>query len=283
MKIRDGIELANLSDLGRERENNEDYFCYAEPEEEQLFVSKGRLAVVADGMGGEEGGATASRLAVDTVRQTYYSCSERDPQACLIQAFRAAQQVISEYAQENARLRAMGTTCSAVAIVAGSAHFAHIGDSRLYLVRNRSITKLTRDHTAVGRLIEEGVISPQEAGNHPQRHLLTSALTAQGEGRADFSPAPIPLEWNDLLVLCTDGLWAQISDSELLSVVQNNAPTAACRELIELARDRGGPDNLTVQILRMTESPLTAEPQFAGAVGSLQAVRIRAGSVSDPI
>ncbi len=107
MKIRDGIELANLSDLGRERENNEDYFCYAEPEEEQLFLFKGRLAVVADGMGGEAGGATASRLAVDTVRQTYYSCSERDPQACLIQAFQAAHQVISKYAQEHAGLRGL--------------------------------------------------------------------------------------------------------------------------------------------------------------------------------
>jgi protein phosphatase len=270
MKIRDGIELANLSDLGRERENNEDYFCYAEPEEEQLFLFKGRLAVVADGMGGEAGGATASRLAVDTVRQTYYSCSERDPQACLIQAFQAAHQVISKYAQEHAGLRGMGTTCSAIVIVGGSAHFAHIGDSRLYLVRDHSISQLTRDHTAVNRLIEEGVISPDEAGNHPQRHLLTSALTAQGEGRADFSPAPISLELNDLLILCTDGLWAQISDSELLSTVQNNTPTKACRELIEVARDRGGPDNITVQIIRITEPRQSAEPQYAEAVGSME-------------
>lgn len=251
MRIRDGLELANLTDVGCERDNNEDYFCYAEPPDDDEFSRKGRLAVVADGMGGEEGGEIASRLAVDAVRQTYFVRPERDPQECLIEAFRAAHGAILDFVRQRPELRDMGTTCTAVAITDGHAHIAHIGDSRLYLIRGASLSRLTTDHTVISRLIEQGVITPEEADTHPQRHVLTAALNARPEVSADFSPAPIPLSPGDVLVLCTDGLWGQISDHELLSTVRGNAPREACKELVQLARSRGGPDNITVQILRI--------------------------------
>jgi serine/threonine protein phosphatase PrpC len=252
MEIRDGIELANLSDVGCERDNNEDYFCYFEPDGEAAFLRKGRLAVVADGMGGEEGGEIASRLAVDAVRETYLARPEPDPQQCLIHAFQAAHEAILECVRQHPELQSMGTTCTAVAITDGHAHFAHIGDSRLYLIRGSSLLRLTHDHTAISKLIEQGVISPADADTHPQRHILTAALSARRDVSADFSPYPVSLQSGDVLVLCTDGLWAQITDDELLSIVRGSTATEACRELVRLAKARGGPDNITVQILRIT-------------------------------
>ncbi len=251
MEIRPGLDLANLTDVGCERENNEDYFCYAEPQADEEFRRKGRLAVVADGMGGEEGGEIASRLAVDAVRDTYLALPERDPQQCLIEGFKAAHDAILECVRQRPGLQGMGTTCTAVAITDGHAHVAHIGDSRLYLIRGSSLLRLTHDHTAINNLIEQGVITLEEADTHPQRHVLTAALGAHREVSADFSPAPIPLQAGDVLVLCTDGLWGQITDDELLSTASGKAPAEACKELVRIAKSRGGPDNITVQILRI--------------------------------
>ncbi len=251
MQIRPGLELANVTDIGCERENNEDYFCYWEPQNDDEFLKKGRLAVVADGMGGEEGGEVASRLAVDSVRNTYVSPLESDPHESLIHAFKAAHDAILAAGRERPDLQGMGTTCTAVAITGQHAHVAHIGDSRLYLIRGSSISKLTNDHTAINKMIEQGIITPDQAATHPQRHILTAALGASRDVSADFSPAPIPLQAGDVLVLCTDGLWGQITDEELLSIVRSNPPTAACKELVQLAKTRGGPDNITVQILHI--------------------------------
>jgi PPM family protein phosphatase len=259
MEIRAGLELANLTDVGCERENNEDYFCYSEPKSEDEFRRKGRLAVIADGMGGEEGGEIASRLAVEAVRDAYLTESNADPQDCLISGFRAAHDAIQDFVRQRPQLQGMGTTCTAVVVANGHAHFAHIGDSRLYLIRGSSLSQLTHDHTAVNRLIEQGVITPEEADTHPQRHVLTAALGAHREVSADFSPAPIPLQAGDILVLCTDGLWGQITERELLSVVSSNPPSQACKQLAYLAKSRGGPDNLTIQILQLGRTPSQAE------------------------
>lgn len=254
MEIRPGIELANLTDAGCERENNEDYFAYCEPETDQEFFRKGRLAIVADGMGGEEGGEIASRLATETIRREYLNSSESNPLDSLVQSFQAAHYNISNVARQRPEVRSMGTTCTAVAINNGFAYFAHVGDSRLYLIRDSSILQLTHDHTAINRLLEDGVITPEEAQNHPQRHVLTAALGAKHEVQADIAQAPIPLELGDVLLLCTDGLWGLVSDSEILSVVRTRTPRDACKQLVQMAKDRGGPDNITIQILRIGDA-----------------------------
>jgi PPM family protein phosphatase len=254
MEIRPPLELANLTDVGCERENNEDYFCYSEPQSEEEFRRKGRLAVIADGMGGEEGGEIASRLAVEAIRDAYLTEPDGDPQACLISGFKAAHDAILECVRQRPQLHGMGTTCTAVVVANGNAHFAHVGDSRLYLIRGSSLSLLTHDHTAVNRLIEQGVITPEEAATHPQRHVLTAALGAHRDVSADFSPAPIPLQSGDVLVLCTDGLWGQITGDELLSIIRSNPPAQACKQLAYLAKSRGGPDNITIQILQFGRS-----------------------------
>ncbi len=245
-----GIEIANLSDIGLQRGNNEDSFLYWEPKDAEEVSRKGRLAVIADGMGGHEGGQEASRIAVETVRDAYEKSFTTDVRAVLMEAFRAAHQQICDYAVQHSELQGMGTTCTAMAIVGNELFFAHVGDSRLYLVREGEISKLTHDHSYVGRLVETGIVRAEEAETHPQRHILTAALGAGRELAADVSEAPLELYDSDTLILCTDGLWGVVSEQELATSAAKRSPEMACHELVRLAIQRGGPDNITVQILR---------------------------------
>jgi len=251
MHIRPGIEMASLTDVGCQRENNEDFLSYWEPDSDADFQKKGRLALIADGMGGYEGGQEASRLAVETI-QGIYNDSVDDPRDALLRGFRTAHEKIQQYAAAHPEFEGMGTTCTALALNNLHLYFAHVGDSRLYLIRGATISRLTRDHSYVGRLVESGVLRSDEAEHHPQRHILTAALGAGAEIVADAPLQPIDLEHGDILVLCTDGLWSLIHEPEILEIVTSQPASAACKELVRLARERGGPDNITVQVLRVS-------------------------------
>jgi serine/threonine protein phosphatase PrpC len=251
MKVRTGIEVSVQSDIGCLRQNNEDSVGYWEPEDDQQFLRKGRLAVVADGMGGYEGGQEASRLAVETLVEVYRDFGGDDPQAALVEALQAAHEQIREYSFAHPGLRGMGTTCTAAAIVQDSLYYVHVGDTRLYLIRDGKITRVTRDHSYVGRLVESGMISAEEAENHPQRNILTAALGTNPDLIMDSPGQPEPLRPEDVLLICSDGLWGQVRDSEILDAVENKSAEQTGRKLIELARERGGPDNITVEVLRL--------------------------------
>ena len=247
------------SDLGCQRTNNEDSFGYWEPEDDRQFQRKGRLAVVADGMGGYEGGQEASRLAVETLVARYRDFGGDDPQQALVEALQAAHDQVRQYSFAHPELRGMGTTCTAAAIVRGTdgdaehdaLYYVHVGDTRLYLIRDGQIRRVTRDHSYVGRLIESGIISPEEAENHPHRNILTAALGTNPDLIMDSPGRPEPLRAGDVLLLCSDGLWGQVRDAEILEAVDNKNLEHAGHELIALARERGGPDNITVEILRL--------------------------------
>ena len=251
MRIRPGIELASLSDVGCQRQNNEDRYSYWEPKSEEEFLRKGRLAMVADGMGGYEGGQEASRIAVETVEQIYANSLDKDAQTLLNAGFLAAHHRIQEQASKDPTLHGMGTTCTAIVLLGNNLFYAHVGDSRLYMVRNGSITLLTRDHSYVSRLVEDGILSAEEAESHPQRHILTAALGSGAEVFPDISPQPMLLGKGDVLVLCTDGLWSVVGESDLKGAVAS-PPEQACKDLVALAKQRGGPDNITVQLLKLT-------------------------------
>jgi len=251
MKVRTGIEVSSQSDIGCLRQNNEDSFGYWEPEDDQQFLRKGRLAVVADGMGGYEGGQEASRLAVETLVEVYRDYGGDDPQAALVEALQTAHEQIREYSFDHPELRGMGTTCTAAAIVQDALYYVHVGDTRLYLIRDGQITRVTRDHSYVGRLVESGMISPEEAEHHPQRNILTAALGTNPDLIMDSPGQPEPLRPEDVLLICSDGLWGQVRDSEILDAVENKSAEQTGRRLIELARERGGPDNITVEVLRL--------------------------------
>ena len=252
MKVRPGIEAAALTDLGCLRENNEDNYAYWESQLDSAFERLGLLAVVADGMGGAEGGQFASRIAVDAVCETYAAPGSEAPQARLSAAFLEANRRVQQEAQARPLLHGMGTTLTACAIVGMELHFAHIGDSRLLLVRKGECQQLTRDHSLVARLIESGTIRPEEAETHPQKHVLTAAIGVVEDLHPDVPASPVPLETKDVLVLCTDGLWGQMTPGEIAEIASKASPEEACKTLVQLARDRGGPDNITVQVVHVS-------------------------------
>ena len=248
-----GLEGASLTDVGLQRANNEDSYLYWEPDSQDEFRRKGRLAIIADGMGGYEGGQEASRLAVDTIRHIYDRAFNGDPQQALIAGFESAHANIHRYAVEHPEFHGMGTTCTAISILDNRLYFAHIGDSRLYLIRGEAVTRLTRDHSYVGRLVESGLVRWEDAESHPQRHILTAALGSGRDVEPQVPEEPVPLEHGDTLILCTDGLWSLVAETELAAAACANSPAEACSQLIKAALERGGPDNITAVVLRVSQ------------------------------
>jgi serine/threonine protein phosphatase PrpC len=251
LQIRPGVELASLTDVGCQRQNNEDRCGYWEAASDQQFERSGRLAIVADGMGGYEGGQEASRIAVETIEELYSEESSDDPQSVLVSSMQAAHRRILDYADQHPQNRGMGTTCTAISIVGDRLFFAHVGDSRLYRLRGDHLSRLSRDHSYVSRLVESGAITAGQAESHPQRHILTAALGAGQDVTPDVPQEPVRLASDDRVLLCTDGLWSMVSDDELQQTIAAAAPLAACHSLVEMAKKRGGPDNITLLILRL--------------------------------
>ena len=254
MQRAEGIEFADLTDIGCERDQNEDSYAYWDPTSVDGADGKGRLAVIADGMGGYEGGQEASRIAVQTVCETYANSSIADHQLALLASVKAAHERIQGYATQHPDLFGMGTTCTAVCIAGDLLHYVHVGDSRLYLLRNQTISQLTHDHSYVARLVNSGALTPAEAETHPQRHILTAALGVGDEPIFDTPASPLKLLAGDMLLLCTDGLWGTVSNHELQELAGRGSASEACRELVHLAKQRGGPDNITVQLLRISDN-----------------------------
>ena len=257
MALRPGIELANLSDVGCERDGNEDYFGYAEPEDDVAFGKKGRLVIVADGMGGYEGGQRASRIAVETIREVFLKSETSGFPELLVEGFREAHAKIREEAASTPGLESMGTTCVAAALVGATLHFANIGDSRLYLVRAHKIRQLSEDDSVVQKMVAAGVLSQEEAEIHPERNVLTAALGSRSE-KSTGTPSHGSEELlpGDMIVLCTDGLHGQVKDEEMLNALDHRSAKDACKELVDLAKARGGPDNITLQVLRYHDEGL---------------------------
>jgi protein phosphatase len=251
MKIRPGVELGNLTDVGCHRSHNEDYYCYAEPKDEEEFRRKGRLMVIADGMGGHRGGEVASALAIEVVRSAYLASEAESPETALVAALQAAHLAIRDLPREHPELQGLGTTCIAAALRGCELTYAHVGDSRLYLVRNSAIAQLTQDHTVTNRLLQQGALTPQEAAIHPDRGVLLAALGGSDRVAVEVPETPIALQTADILLMSTDGLHDLVEDQELAAVATANPPAAACRALVELAKSRGGFDNITVQILKV--------------------------------
>jgi protein phosphatase len=254
MRIRPDVELANLTDLGVRREQNEDYFLYLEPEDDDEFARKGRLLLVADGMGGHNGGEVASSIAAAALREAFLDPGAEDPKAVLLRGFSQAQQEILTRGSETDDLSGMGTTCTAVILRDGELSLGHIGDSRLYLLRDSALTQLTEDHTLVHQLVKGGALSQDEAATFEPKNVLTAALGMRSDDvAADFSEAPIALQPGDTLIVSSDGLHGLMDDKEIAAAAGSMSPNDACRALLNLAIERGGPDNITVQILRVVK------------------------------
>ncbi len=236
------VRAAGLSDVGRARERNED----------ASFVGE-TLFAVADGLGGHRAGEVASGIAVAEIESAQRKAG-RAGSDTLLRAVQSANRRVFERAQEEPDLLGMGTTITVVAIDRGVAHLAHVGDSRCYLIRDGAITQVTQDHTLVARMVAEGKLSAEEAEVHPQRSVLTRALGAGPN--VDVDTLELQLVAGDRLLLCSDGLTAVMSDDELGSAAASAADMeVTCRELIDEANNRGGPDNITVLLVDVLSAP----------------------------
>jgi len=241
--------VAALSDIGLRRKENQDSYAHFRAE---AAAAKGDLVVVADGMGGHQGGAVASRLAVETIVNFYRSAPSGPLDATLHEAIRRASERIFQAAQQKPELAGMGTTCTALALADGRAHVVHVGDTRAYLIREGKIRRLTADQTWVQAMAEQGVISPGDAERHPDRNILMQALGTPRPPHSAALPEPLPLQAGDLFLLCTDGLSGLVQDEELLELTLADSDLQqGCARLVELAKARGGDDNITVVMARI--------------------------------
>lgn len=244
------VTYANLTDIGRVRERNEDSLGAFEPDDPALLRSRGRLFVVADGMGGLARGDMASRVAVEALHVAYYASERQEP---LPESLRMSVQIANEAVFRESRSaegdEPMGTTLTALVVRDHDAFLAHVGDSRAFLVRGRRICQLTEDHSLVAKLVRDGVLSAAEAEHHPSAHVVLRALGLGPDVTIEVQ-GPLVLHLGDTLVLSTDGLTRQVSPQEIRKLAVSRPPGLACQELISLANQRGGPDNITLQLIR---------------------------------
>lgn len=239
-----------LSDVGCQREINEDNGRYITPSDPELLAKKGMLFVVADGMGGHSGGEIASRLAVDVITRAYYQ-ETTDVQTSLKKAILEANSAIYDEAFKNRSLYGMGTTCTAFVLKEGFAFAAHVGDSRLYLLRNNEIYLMTEDHSAVMQMVKRGLLNLEQARHHPDKNIILRALGSHATVEITTWSQPLPARVGDQFLLCSDGLYDLVEDKEIQNILIENQPHTACGKLIALAKERGGHDNITVGIISL--------------------------------
>lgn len=247
------LECAAISDIGRVRQKNEDACGRYQPEDDKELAEKGAIFVVADGMGGHRGGEIASELAVQTVIELYYASENTEPTDSLGECFSEANRKILEKSASDVDLFGMGTTCTTMVVRQGEAFFAHVGDSRAYVLRDGELVQLTEDHSLVGEMVRSGILSNEDARNHPKRNVITRSLGTHQDLSPDFPWTPYKLMDGDIFVLCSDGLTSMVSDDEVKDVVAANGPRSGCRALVDLANANGGKDNVTVQIIKVLQ------------------------------
>jgi protein phosphatase len=264
------LETASASHPGLVRRNNEDSLASRLPDNGDALDTKGALFGVADGVGGAAAGEVASREALEALVGEYYSPRAPHPvEQALRQAAQAANLRVFHLAHgPQPELRGMLTTLTALVLAGPQAYLTHVGDSRAYLLREGALTQLTGDHSEAAELLRLRLISPAQARAHPRRSVLTRTLGNHLLLRPDFSR--LPVQGGDRFLLCTDGLWSELDDDTLRRVGQQ-APAAACDELIELACRQGGSDNMTLQVIRVVEPGRAPAPATGGRLGRLLA------------
>ena len=243
------IHYSAASDTGLVRTENQDSFGKFPINSDDLYQAKGLLFIVADGMGGHAGGKEASTVAVEIVSREYFSFNSDIALNAILSAFKAANTKIYQSDSNALHFQKKGTTCSALILENSRAYVAHVGDSRVYKIENGKIFQLTNDHTEVSEMYRKGILSKDEAKIHPGKSVLVRALGIEPDIEVDLKEN-IKLNDGDCFVLCSDGL-AKVSPDEIKDIVKSFSPDISCKKLISLANERGGKDNVTVQIIKV--------------------------------
>lgn len=239
------------TDVGCKRKANEDWL-------DSFECENGLVAVVCDGMGGHVGGRIASHVAVDAIRKFLSSQYIPNPKDAIVQACHAANAAILQRASEQPELTSMGSTCVMLIVRDGKVYMGSVGDSRIYLVRSKTIRQLTKDQSYVQMLVDAGQITQEQAEHHPRKNEITNALGLHGMQPATVLEDPINPEAGDCFVLCSDGLSGMVPDREIAKVVGNQMGMSQqdrVNTLIDKARRNGGLDNITCQIVEFAVTP----------------------------
>jgi protein phosphatase len=263
------VDVAAQSHPGMSGKNNEDRFAVSAYQVSAADPTPTTLAVVADGVGGHRAGEVAAELAVEKITQQVAESEARNPVKTLTNAIVKVGEMVRDQAEEQDGQKGMGSTCACVWIIGDRLYTASVGDSRIYLIREGRIQQITTDHTWVQEAIEHGALTPEQARNHPNVHVIRRYLGSKQpvvpDVRLRLSPEDSDtqaernqgtrLKTNDRLLLCSDGLTDLVKDDEILAALQTNPLEAAVQYLINLANHRGGHDNITVVSLDYTGQP----------------------------
>jgi protein phosphatase len=261
----DNIEHASLTDVGFRRSHNQDNHAIVLAGEEEQWRAQGHLFLVADGMGAHAVGEKASELAAGIIPHAYHKQARQTSAApALRKAFIEANSSIHDRGQKNREFEGMGTTTTALLLRPEGVWVAHVGDSRAYRIRDHEIEQLTFDHSLVWEYARRQRVDPDKVEGIPS-NVIVRSLGPEPLVQVDIE-GPHPVREGDVYVLCSDGLSGQVTDHELGAVASVLPPAEACRFLVDLANLRGGPDNITVLILRIgTSSGGSAKREHGGA------------------
>lgn len=245
---------------GMKRKNNEDRYAVSAYEISAENHTPSVLAVISDGIGGHRAGEVAAEIAVETISQVMAGSDARQPITTLQSALLHTSQIIRAQAESDFRQKGMGATCACAWVIGDSLYTVHLGDSRIYLIRNRNIYRLTVDHTWIQEALEYGALTPEQAERHPNSHVIRRYLGSKNPVDPDFRMKLDPSETDDQsranqgmrllpgdqLILCSDGLTDLVDDGSILVEITSNPLEEALNRLVSLANQRGGHDNITI-------------------------------------
>lgn len=248
------FDIGSAIDPGRKRQGgpNQDSITVLLPKAPGTYSP---VLVLADGMGGYTGGAIASQIIIQSFNEIYLQIQQSSlPFSDLSETvITLSLRRMQEKAKEDSQFQNMGSTLAAVCLGMDKVDFANVGDSRIYLIRKEEIKQLSYDHSFVGDAIRAGLLTPIQAANHPKKNQLTQSVSARrSEVRAYHGSHPLTVD--DVILLCSDGVWGVVSESMIQAVAMELPPQPAAEKLIKLANSRGGPDNISVIIARRSGS-----------------------------
>lgn len=248
------LEISGLTDVGQRRESNQDCFCIKKIDENVCY------AIVCDGMGGQNGGQIASKIACETIEAHLTKIGDElkiqkenpdesveDIKSMMIRGMSKANIAVHDAALLDDTCKGMGTTAILVVVIDSLAYVTHIGDSRVYILNDRKLSQVTKDHSVVQELVDQGELTKEEALTHPNKNMITRAVGVNL--LVDIDYLKIPFADGNKLIICTDGLTNMVQDFVIENVLMKHNTEESSKQLIELANKAGGYDNITVVVI----------------------------------